>query len=155
MQKYNVPQFVEIEDKIIGPFTLRQFLTVMAGGVFVMLFWMLFELSAMFWLLGIPTALLTLFIALGNFNGQPILSSILPAMGFMLGSKRLLFHHQAAEEIIKKAPVVPQNTEPAPDVHNRLKRLAYILDQKVQEEGSLDQNGGLSTTYSLGVQEKK
>lgn len=155
MQKYNVPQFVEIEDKIIGPFTLRQFLTILAGGVFVMLFWMIFKLSFLFWALSVPTALLALFIALGSFNGQPVLMSILPGVGFLFGSKKLLFRHEAPEEIIKKAPVEKAAPQAPPDVHNRLKRLAYILDQKVQEEEGLDQGVMPPSTYSLGLDEKQ
>ncbi|MFZ2522010.1 MAG: PrgI family protein [Minisyncoccia bacterium] len=32
--KYQVPQFIEIEDKIIGPFTIKQFVYI-AGGAFM------------------------------------------------------------------------------------------------------------------------
>ena len=33
--QFSVPQFVEVEDKIIGPLTLKQFLVLLGGGFVV------------------------------------------------------------------------------------------------------------------------
>lgn len=33
MQQFVVPQFIEVEDKIFGPVTVRQFLILLAGGL--------------------------------------------------------------------------------------------------------------------------
>lgn len=33
MQQFVVPQFIEVEDKIFGPVTIRQFLILLAGGL--------------------------------------------------------------------------------------------------------------------------
>lgn len=33
MQQFVVPQFIEVEDKIFGPITVRQFLILLAGGL--------------------------------------------------------------------------------------------------------------------------
>jgi len=35
MQQFVVPQFIEVEDKIIGPVTVRQFIIMLCGGVLV------------------------------------------------------------------------------------------------------------------------
>lgn len=35
MGSYQVPQFIDIEDKIIGPLTLKQFMYLAGGGVLV------------------------------------------------------------------------------------------------------------------------
>ncbi|KKS92044.1 MAG: hypothetical protein UV69_C0039G0006, partial [Parcubacteria group bacterium GW2011_GWE2_43_12] len=32
MQQFVVPQFIDVEDKIIGPITVRQFIIIMVGG---------------------------------------------------------------------------------------------------------------------------
>lgn len=37
MQQFTVPQFIEVEDKIFGPVTTRQFLIIMVAGIFVFL----------------------------------------------------------------------------------------------------------------------
>ncbi|KKW42255.1 MAG: hypothetical protein UY92_C0009G0059 [Candidatus Magasanikbacteria bacterium GW2011_GWA2_56_11] len=37
MQQFVVPQFIEVEDKIFGPITTRQFLILLVGGILVFL----------------------------------------------------------------------------------------------------------------------
>lgn len=37
MQQFVVPQFIEVEDKIFGPITTRQFLILLAAGIIVFL----------------------------------------------------------------------------------------------------------------------
>lgn len=135
MQQFNVPQFVEIEDKIIGPLTLRQFLVIVAGGIVVLFFWALFKYGVIFWFLAVPTALLTLFIALGSLNGRPVLSHVFPLISYISAPKRRLFHREAPVIIIKKrAEEKKSATLASGEVQNRLKRLAYILDQKTNVE---------------------
>ena len=37
MKQYQVPQFITIEDKVIGPFTIKQFLYLGGGGIVIAL----------------------------------------------------------------------------------------------------------------------
>ena len=137
MPQYNVPQFVEIEDKIIGPFTLRQFLVILAGGIFIVVFWSIFEFGLFFWILSAPTALVSFGISLGNFNGRPVLSHVLPLISFIKQPKRLVYHKGVdSDDIIKTVQPQQEAKEPV-DVQTRLKRLAYVLDQKMTEEEAL------------------
>ena len=39
LQKFIVPQFIEVEDKIIGPITVRQFILILTGGLIMFLLW--------------------------------------------------------------------------------------------------------------------
>jgi hypothetical protein len=39
LQKYIVPQFIEVEDKIIGPITVRQFVLILVGCLILFLLW--------------------------------------------------------------------------------------------------------------------
>lgn len=41
---FNVPQFIDIEDTILGPLTLKQFLLLIGGGAVVALLWWAFKL---------------------------------------------------------------------------------------------------------------
>ena len=40
--QYQVPQFIDIEDRIIGPLTLKQFLYLAFAGALLFVFWFLF-----------------------------------------------------------------------------------------------------------------
>ena len=79
--QYQVPQFIETEDRIVGPLTLRQFIYVAAaGGVSVFLF---FTTNFVFWIGatiivgGIGGAL-----AFIQINGQPMAHVILSAFRY-------------------------------------------------------------------------
>ena len=43
--QYPIPQFVEIEDQIIGPLTLKQFFFLLGGGIFLLIAWSFVDLS--------------------------------------------------------------------------------------------------------------
>jgi hypothetical protein len=67
--QFNVPQFIDIEDKIIGPLTLKQFFLVLGGGVGLMFLWYFFKLWVVM-IVGLP---LLLFLAATIFikiNGR-------------------------------------------------------------------------------------
>jgi hypothetical protein len=70
MQQFTVPQFIEVEDKIIGPITIRQFLIILGGGIVIFLGFR-FGDTAMFVLTLIVVGILTLTFAFVKINGQP------------------------------------------------------------------------------------
>ncbi len=45
MQQFVVPQFIEVEDKIFGPITTRQFLILLVAGTFIFLAYRFGDLS--------------------------------------------------------------------------------------------------------------
>ena len=45
MQNFTVPQFIDVEDKIIGPITARQFIIMLSGFMVMILFYRLFDFS--------------------------------------------------------------------------------------------------------------
>lgn len=68
--QYMVPQFIDVEDKIFGPITTRQFIIILVGGV---LEFVLFKLLR-FWtfaFVGLLIFALTGTLAFIRVNGQP------------------------------------------------------------------------------------
>ena len=79
--QYQVPQFIETEDKLLGPFTVRQFIYV--GGAAGLLFILFFLLRTGVWIavtLVVTAATLTL--ALGKINGRTMISVATSAFFF-------------------------------------------------------------------------
>lgn len=70
MQRFTVPQFIDVEDKIIGPITTRQFLILLSGAILIALFYKLFDFSA-FLLFSIIVFALTVTLAFVKVNGRP------------------------------------------------------------------------------------
>lgn len=68
--KYTVPQFIDVEDKIIGPLTTRQFLILLLTAGLMFLDFKLFDFG-LFLATAIPTFALGGTFAFFRVNGQP------------------------------------------------------------------------------------
>lgn len=79
--KFDVPQFIEVEDKIIGPLTLKQFFFLLGGGVIIFLLW--FSLPFfLFIIVGIPILVLSLSLAFYKVNGRPLVTYLLSMLKY-------------------------------------------------------------------------
>ena len=70
--QFQVPQFIDIEDKIIGPLTLKQFAYIAVGGFVLFLLYYLLQ----FWLWLMIGSIVGLFIAglaFFKYNGRPFM----------------------------------------------------------------------------------
>lgn len=130
--RFEVPQFIEIEDKIFGPLTWRQFL-YLGGGVgmsVVMFFTMSFFLFVLF---GIPLALLSGALAFYPVNNRPF-SFFLEAIINYISRQRLYLWRQK-EEVVHKASFAPGSaytrrvsTPSKPDSSKNITSLARRLE---------------------------
>lgn len=69
MQQFTVPQFIDVEDKIFGPITIRQFLIILAGGIVDFIGWRYGDM-ALFALVTAISGSLSLLFAFVKINGQ-------------------------------------------------------------------------------------
>ncbi|MDO8571865.1 MAG: PrgI family protein [bacterium] len=70
MEQITVPQFIEAEDKIVGPITVRQFVIMFVGAMLVFAEFKTSDLS-LFILLALITSSIALTLAFVKVNGQP------------------------------------------------------------------------------------
>lgn len=68
--RYTVPQFIDVEDKILGPITVRQFLILLVTGGVMFILYALLDFAA-FLVFGLMTFALGGVIAFMRINGQP------------------------------------------------------------------------------------
>lgn len=127
--QYQVPQFIEIEDKIIGPLTLKQFLWVLAGGVILFIIWTFADLT---WLIIIGTPVAGLFMALAFYkiNGRSFIAFLSSAIGFYTKSKTFLWQRQKniRKNIINKTPATVPEQEQKIISPKNIQELANELD---------------------------
>lgn len=64
-----VPQYLEVEDKIIGPLTLKQFLYLLLGGGIIFLLYTILKLSV-FIIVAMPVALFVILLAFYKKDNQ-------------------------------------------------------------------------------------
>ncbi len=116
--QYQVPQFIEIEDKIIGPLTLKQFLYLAAPTAisFILFFMVNFGI----WLLlTIILGLLGLALAFIKINGRPFTNFLVSIFWYYFKPKIYIWKktEPASKEIaettyIEKAPPQTWNVKP-------------------------------------------
>lgn len=78
-----VPQFIDIEDRIVGPLTIRQFGYLAAGAVAVGILYMLFQLYVVI-IFSLPIILLSLALAFYQINGRPFVYFLVGFLGYGL-----------------------------------------------------------------------
>ncbi len=97
--QFQTPQFIEVENKIVGPLTLQQFLYLAgAGGISFMLF---FILSTWLWLLitiilGVAAAAF----AFIKYNSQPLPRIAWLAISFLWRPRLFIWQREIEEKII-------------------------------------------------------
>lgn len=69
MQQFVVPQFIEVEDKIFGPITTRQFIILLAAGLMIFVSFRVFD-TALFALIAGVIGIITIAFAFIKVNGQ-------------------------------------------------------------------------------------
>ena len=129
--QYQVPQFIEIEDKIFGPLTLKQFIYLAGGGGVCLLFYTLLPIYLTF-LFGLPFVLLALALAFYKVNDRPFIVVIEHAIKFTIGSKLYLWKQRPPQTLQESVATKPTGTlvsVPALS-ESKLKDLSWSLNIK-------------------------
>jgi len=69
MQQFTVPQFIDVEDKILGPITIRQFLILLVGCIVIFISYRYGDLGTFVLVLAV-VGILSLLFAFVKVNGQ-------------------------------------------------------------------------------------
>ncbi|MBU2103660.1 PrgI family protein [Patescibacteria group bacterium] len=134
--EYQVPQFIEVEDKIFGPFTLKQFIYV-AGGVGLCAILLLYLPLVFGIILALPVAAFTAALAFYKVNNKPFVEIMEAAMKYYVGDRLYLWKKEKQENTAPAAPapVVEQRAKLGLS-STKLKELAWSLDIKDKQEKS-------------------
>lgn len=79
--RFQVPQFVDIEDKIIGPFTLKQFFIYLGIGLLLVPLFIVFDIS-LFITMALPLVGVAVAFAHVRIHGKTLFSVITNAVTF-------------------------------------------------------------------------
>jgi hypothetical protein len=126
--RFQVPQFIEVEDKIFGPFTLRQFIYLAGAGGVVAIIWGI--TSSLFWALviGGPIVALGLALAFYKVNDRPFVDMLQSALRYTISNRLYLWKkHERAVSKKEEGPAARGLQVPAVS-HSKLKDLAWNLD---------------------------
>ncbi len=136
MRQFVVPQFIDVEDKIIGPITTRQFLIILAGGLSLFIEFKLCDLM-LFIILGILTIVFTLAFSFLKVNSMPLHFFIINIIQTFKRPKLRVWdktlNPKEIKELLNKqqeevVAVTPQIKPHVTLTHSRLQELSLIVD---------------------------
>jgi hypothetical protein len=133
--RFQVPQFIEVEDKIFGPLTLKQFIYIAGGGG---LSFLVYVLTKSLVLSVVPVILImgaVIMLAFYKVNNRPFINMVESAVKYYFGSKLFIWKKedkprpQTTETAIRDAKnyasvMVPKISD------SKLKDLSWSLDIK-------------------------
>lgn len=127
---YQVPQFIDVEDKIFGPLTIKQFIYV-AGGAGLVAILMLTLPFFFGLLLSLPVAALAAALAFYKVNGKPFIEILESGVTYFLGGRLYLWKKEKKEVAPEDVLATPVPTAPKVGLSRRkLEDLAWSLDVK-------------------------
>lgn len=92
--QFQVPQYIDVEDKIVGPLTLKQFFYIASG--FLTIFVTFFILATWLWLItSTVIATASLAFALVKYNGRPLMTVVLAALRYYAGGRTYTWQKDA------------------------------------------------------------
>lgn len=128
--RFEVPQFIEIEDKIIGPLTWRQFVYV-AGGVGIIIILSL-SLPFMFAIIiGLPVGVLSASLAFHRVNNRPFSVFLEALVAYTTKKKLYLWKRETTQSVIEKTYIPSSETSPAQ--HGSLSSLSRKIEHHLPE----------------------
>jgi len=138
----SVPQFIDVEDKVVGPFTVKQAVYLISGGAIIFILNYFLELFALF-IVGAPIAGLALALAFATPGDRPFIVYLSNSTRHFFAPKKYIWkrlptlpaqHQKTAakkatlfQKLGKQAKKEPMKTK-AEQVKN-LKDLASLLDR--------------------------
>ncbi len=130
--RFQVPQFIEIEDKLFGPLTFKQFIYIAgAVGLCVIFFSLLPMFVAI--ILSIPVAVFGAALAFYKVNERPFIQVVEDFLHYSTSSKLYVWKKEEKKPMINNEQNA-MNNKPAPQIYvpklseSKLKDLSWSLD---------------------------
>ena len=143
MQQFTVPQFIDVEDKIIGPVTTRQFVIFLGGAAIIAISYKIFDFSLFLFVSVLCLGLVALF-AFVKINGRPFHFFFINLIQTLKRPRLRVWNHrlnmQETRETDLKIEInkyIPRTKEFYHSSH--LARLALIVDTKGRFQGGDDE----------------
>ena len=128
---FNIPQFIDKEDKLVGPLTAKQLGWLIGGAVVAFIFWTFLATTA-FYIVAVIIAGISCALAFYHPNGQPLINFMFSSVSFFSSPRMYIWKRVPEKEGAKK--VITENREPAVPKKaistQKIDELSRILDNR-------------------------
>lgn len=127
--QYSVPQFIDVEDKVVGPFTGKQALFMVIGFGILIVAFTFFQFS-FFMIIALPTIIMTLLFAFWKPKGYTVSRWITNIINFSTTPHLYIWRREPESRMFKLTQKKKNNEdiEETKVSKNRIKELAWLLD---------------------------
>lgn len=135
--QFKVPQFIEIEDKLFGSFSFRQFVYMVGGGGMIYVIYKVLPLWIGIFII-LPIGLLTFLLVFYKINEKPFAYYLQAAASYAVSSKLYIWKQRIVKNSEKnggEAPIVPSTSMIPQTRTSSLKDLSWSLDVQEKEGG--------------------
>lgn len=94
--RFQIPQFIEMEVKLVGPFTLKQFLWIASGAAVLYLTFLLTNGGFWFFVIAVPVVGLAIALAYLKIDDVPLLNYIAYGLSYLTNPKQYIFKKDAS-----------------------------------------------------------
>lgn len=139
--QFKVPQFIDMEDKIVGPLTLKQFVYILGAGGFSFLLWTFIPIKIIAVILIIPVGGFFLALAFIKVNDRPFIDTIESAFGYYTSSKIYTWRQPTVDSNNTTQNIVTETTKEiavAKANSNKLHELSLGLDVMDNQENTVE-----------------
>ena len=109
--QFRVPQFIDMEDKVFGPFTLKQFGYMVGAGGCSFLIWTFIPIKFIAILLIIPVAGLFIALAFVKFNNRSFADLLESAFAYYTKSRVYVWQQPRDQKIETRVDKIVADTE--------------------------------------------
>ncbi len=141
--RFQVPQFIEVEDKIFGPLTIKQFIYLVGGAGLAFIAYTLIGNIFISIIFIIPIIGFALALAFYRINNKPFINVIEAAFNYFMGSKlyiwkkvqRPIEKKESSGDDLTSGFYIPKLSD------SKLKDLTWSLDIKQSANPAQNQQG--------------
>lgn len=111
MAQFQIPQFIDVESKIAGPLTMRQFLYLAGAGGISFITFFLFQ-TWLWFMVTLVSVTIAAALAFIRYNSQPLPKIIFYAFGYFWKPKLYIWKREEEERILEipGMPALPRKS---------------------------------------------
>lgn len=133
---FNVPQYIDVEDKVAGPLTVKQLLWMLGMGAVLLVLWNTLDKTT-FFIVAIPVGVLFTALAFYRPYNQPLISFIISSISFLFSPKVYIWKRSneggfSKRKSDRKPMEVSKKEKKMPKIED-IEMLARVLDSGGRE----------------------
>lgn len=126
--RFQVPQFTDVEDRIFGPLTFKQFIYLAGSAGACVVFYYLIPFKIIAFMLMLPVVVLGIALAFYKINNRPFINAVESFFKYSVTSKLYIWKHEPKKLTTMSTPKEFSSSFLPKLSESKLKDLTWSLD---------------------------